>query len=234
MADEQTPGKRYAVSNLADNPQATARKSLPLPCLTLVTEPNPNLLSIVKEAVAGGVDLVQLREKPPFSREAFNVAWDISEVTLGRALLIINGCVGLVRKVGADGFHLPEVSLFSVTGTRLLTGQGLVGRSVHLVEQAKQAVEEGIDYLVAGMIFASHNSPDAAPQGLDFLREVCTAVSIPVLAIGGVTPENTAECIAAGAAGVAVLSPIMRASNPRAVAQSYRSALDAAWEEKRV
>lgn len=112
MAYQQTPGKRYAVSNPADNPQATARKSLPLPCLTLVTEPNPNLLSIVKEAVAGGVDLVQLREKPPFSREAFNVAWDISEVTLGRALLIINGYVGLVRKVGADGFHLPEVSLF--------------------------------------------------------------------------------------------------------------------------
>jgi len=105
-----------------------------------------------------------------------------------------------------------------------------VGRSVHSVEAASEAAAQGADYLVAGTIFASQSHPDRSPAGLGFLRDVCAAVSLPILAIGGVTPQNLKLCLEIGAAGVAVLSPIMRATDPQAAAQTYRAALDSNWK----
>lgn len=206
------------------------------PCLMLVTEPSPRLPQIVSEAVAGGVDIVQWRDKS-LTTEAFDMVWSVRETIGERALLVVNGQPDyspyLVRKIGADGVHLPENSPFSVEQARPANAGGLAGCSAHSVARARQAASEGADYLIAGTIFASQSHPDAAPAGLDFLREVCAAVAIPVLAIGGVTPENAGACLEAGAAGVAVLSPIMRAKNPESAAQAYRTALDEAWEKNK-
>ncbi len=205
---------------------------LPRPCLMLVTEPSPRLAEIVAGAVAGGVDVVQWRDKRSVP-ETFDTAWRMREVIGPPCLMLVNGQPNyspyLVRKVSADGVHLSEDSRYSVKSCRLAVVGGLVGRSVHSVTSAQAAAEEGADYLIAGTIFASQSHPEIVPAGLDFLRDVCAAVSLPVLAIGGVTPENTGDCIRAGAAGVAVLSPIMRAADPKAAAQAYRAALDGAW-----
>ncbi len=108
----------------------------------------------------------------------------------------------------------------------------LVGQSVHSVSEALVSAQSGYEYLVAGTIFASQSHPDGQAQGLDYLRDVCAAVTIPVVAIGGITPDRVAGCIEAGAAGVAVLSPIMRADDPQLIAQDYRQALDSAWKAK--
>jgi len=193
----------------------------------LVTEPSPRLPQIVSEAVAGGVDIVQWRDKTTPQEELHRQVRMVKDAA-SPALLIVNGPPALAR---ADGRHLAG-SDASVRFLRHRCGYWkLIGRSVHAVHEAQEAAEVGADYLVAGTIFASQSHPDVAPAGLGFLREVCAAVSIPVLAIGGVTPEKVSECIDAGAAGVAVLSPIMWAENPKSAAQAYRMALDVAWEK---
>lgn len=197
----------------------------------LVTEPSPRLTEVIAAAVAGGADIVQWREKVA-NRAKYRQRFRAIHAAAGDVLVIVNGNQEAALACGARRIHLPEQSLpIGVIRWRIGAG-GLIGKSVHSVEAARRAQANGADYLIAGTIFASQSHPDIEPAGLEFLRDVCAAVSLPVLAIGGVTPENTAECIEAGAAGVAVLSPIMRAENPKAVAQAYRRAINAAWGEQ--
>lgn len=199
----------------------------PTPLLMLVTEPSARLPEIVAGAVAGGVNVVQLRDRDGAPDCLHETATALRFVTQGRALLLINGDPGVAASIGADGLHLPERGL-SVREARAMVGpRGLVGRSIHSVESAERAANEGTDYLIAGTIFASGSHPGETPRGLDFLRDVCAAVHpTPVLAIGGVTPERAADCLGAGAAGVAVLSPLMRATDPRAAARRYREEME--------
>lgn len=205
---------------------------LPRPCLMLVTEPAPRLLEIITEAVAGGVDIVQWREKVANGAKYRQRFHAVHAAAGEAAQVVINGNRDAALACGARRIHLPEQSLpIGVVRWRVGVG-GLIGKSVHSVLAAQRAESDGADYVVAGTIFASPSHPDIAPTGLDFLRQVCQAVSVPVLAIGGVTPENAMECIKAGAAGVAVLSALMRAEDPKAIASAYRAALDAAWKEQ--
>ena len=200
----------------------------PQPCLMLVTEPSPRLPSIVADAVDGGVDAVQWRENRGKGM-GYNRAYaDLVAALKERAPLIVNGNWETAVGLGARRIHLPEKSLPAGVVRHRIGARSIIGKSVHSVASAEGAAKQGVDYLIAGTIFASPSHPDIAPQGLEWLREVCAAVSIPVIAIGGVTPENAGECLAAGAAGVAVLSAIMRAADPRAAAQAFREALDAA------
>lgn len=199
--------------------------ALPRPCLMLVTEPSPCLPQIVVEAVAGGVDIVQWRDSVSTRTEIEAQRRAVASAVSPAALLVVNmdgsRCPALLR---GHGRHSPERKFRRVM-------HGFSGGSVHSVEAACEAAAQGADYLVAGTIFASQSHPGIAPAGLGFLRDVCAAVSVPVLAIGGVTPQNLELCLEAGAAGVAVLSPIMRAANPQVSAQAYRGALDSNWKK---
>lgn len=212
---------------MSGEPHASrGRPVLPHPVLMLVTEPGPRLAEIVTEAVKGGVNVVQFRNRSQVAREMHIAATvEAAKRIHGRATAIFNGYPGMVwEALQPSGWQLPEDERFD--GYRkAIQAHGLVGRSVHSVESAQRAEADGADYVVAGTIFASQSHPEVAPQGLDFLRAVCAAAAIPVIAIGGVTPENAPDCLRAGAAGVAVLSPIMRAADPGAVAERYWKAL---------
>ena len=206
--------------------------NLPQPCLMLVTEPSPRLPQIAGEAVGGGVNVVHLRDKRPAAHGLRLTFKGLGQSLRSGTIVIVNADWQRAVGFGARHIHLPEQSApVGVIRHRLGAG-ALAGKSAHSVEAAIRAASQGADYIIAGTIFASQSHPDIEPMGLDFLRDVCAAVSIPVLAIGGVTPDNLGACIEAGAAGVAVLSPIMRATDPKAAAQAYRAALDAAWEER--
>ena len=206
--------------------------NLPQPCLMLVTEPSPRLPQIAGEAVGGGVNVVQLRDKRPAAHGLRLTFKGLGQSLRSGTIVIVNADWQRAVGFGARHIHLPEQSApVGVIRHRLGSG-ALAGKSAHSVEAAIRAASQGADYIIAGTIFASQSHPDIEPMGLDFLRDVCAAVSIPVLAIGGVTLDNLGACIEAGAAGVAVLSPIMRATDPKAAAQAYRAALDAAWEER--
>lgn len=206
--------------------------NLPRPCLMLVTEPSPRLTEIITAAVKGGVDVVQWREKAA-NRAKYRQRFHAIHSAAGEASVIVNGNLEAALACGARRIHLPEKSLpLGVIRWRIGAG-GLIGKSVHSVEGAQRAQADGADYIIAGTIFASSSHPDIEPMGLDFLREVCASVTVPVLAIGGGTPESIGDCVKAGASGAAVLSPMMRAENPTATAQAYRLALETAWEERK-
>jgi thiamine-phosphate pyrophosphorylase len=119
--------------------------------------------------------------------------------------VLLSSRADVALAVGAAGVHLPEGDI-SVAGARRLLGGGrLVGRSVHSLESAVAAAGEGADYVVFGPVYETASHAGRPPLGLDSLREVCRAVSVPVLAIGGVDFERAEECRRAGAAGFAAI-----------------------------
>lgn len=189
------------------------------PILMLVTEPGPRLVEIVREAVEGGVDIVQWRDKSTNGDELSKTGRELRAVVPAPVLLMVNG----PSVVDADGVHLPEAHVLASDRSQR---PAILGRSIHSAEAAKRAEHDGLDYVMAGNVFETGSHPGKPAAGLDFLASVCRAVSIPVIAIGGITPQNTPDCLRAGAAGIAVLSTIMRANDPRAAASAYRAVLD--------
>ena len=118
--------------------------------------------------------------------------------------VVISSRIDLALACGAAGAHLPERDI-ATSDARTLLGDRLLGRSVHSLGGAAAAEREGADYVIYGPVWPSSSHPGVAPVGVDALAEVARSVRIPVLAIGGVTPERIAECHRAGAAGYAAI-----------------------------
>jgi thiamine-phosphate pyrophosphorylase len=195
------------------------------PVLALVTDrrraKGGNLAAAVDAAVRGGVSVVVLREKDLPAGELLCLACQLREVTRDRAALVVNDRVDVALAAGADGVHLGENAL-PVRAARAVAGTRtpfLVGRSVHSHEGAVRAAAEGADYLLLGTIFPSASHPGEPAAGVSLIRQVAPQVSLPVLAIGGVTASNARECVAAGAAGVAVISALLEAPDVEAAAR---------------
>lgn len=188
--------------------------------LMLVTDrtltPAGSLPDVVDRAIVGGVDAVQLREKDLPEPELLALGRALRDVTRGRALLLMNGTAEQARACAADGAHLPEsaASLEDAERDGLL-----VGRSVHDLDAAREAEHEGVDYVVLGTIFASRSHPGGRTGGVELVREVCTTIRRPVIAIGGIIARNVGAVVGAGASGVAVISAILAAPDPRAAAE---------------
>ena len=200
---------------------------LPRPCLMLVTDRRlaggeDGLVRAVDEAIDGGVNVVQLREKYLDVDALTALAIRLREVTGDRAILTVNGDVVVVES-RADGVHLPESAPLP-EGTEGL----IVGRSIHSVDGAERVAAEGADYLVAGPIYQTKSHPGVAPAGVDLIRKVTEAVSIPVIGIGGIDRERAPEVMRAGAAGVAVISGILGTGRPCEAATRLWGALEGA------
>jgi thiamine-phosphate pyrophosphorylase len=118
--------------------------------------------------------------------------------------VVISSRCDVALAVGAAGVNLPERDI-PTRDARTLMGERLVGRSVHSVESARSAENEGADLVIFGPVWASASHPDGKAVGLESLARAAHALRIPVLAIGGVTEERIAECLAAGAAGYAAI-----------------------------
>lgn len=177
-----------------------------------------SLPAAAAEAIEGGVNVVQLREKEMPPGELLELARQLRGICAGRALLVVNDRVDIAILCGADGVHLGEKGLPVATVRQFLPASMVVGRSVHSVGAARQAELDGADYVLAGSIFASRSHPAADPRGTEFLRDVTSRLTIPVVAIGGIEPANIGECLAAGASGAAVISAILASDDPRAAA----------------
>jgi thiamine-phosphate pyrophosphorylase len=183
------------------------------------------LMAAVEAAVNGGADTVQLREKDLADGELLALARRLREVTRG-ALLVVNGSLEVAVAAGADGVHMPEGAPMP---SRPSSGF-LVGRSVHSVEAAQRGEAAGVDYLIAGPVYETRSHPGVEPAGPALIEETALAVRVPVLAIGGVTPERVEQVVRAGASGVAVISAVLGVPDPRTAAKGLRRALDAAWD----
>ena len=166
----------------------------------------------IRRAIRAGVDFVQIREKDLSGRELMELArWAVKEAGAGRTRIIVNDRVDVAIASGAAGVHVGRESAAVeevVRWVRRVRGQGaskfLVGVSCHSVEEVRNAERDGADYVHFGPVFETPSKRRfGKPQGLERLREVCEAVRIPVLAVGGIEAGNVEECLRAGAAGVA-------------------------------
>ncbi len=169
---------------------------------------------------------LQLRAKSLASADLMGLAHRVRQHVPGEMLLILNGPPGVATQLGYSGAHTPEAE---IPERRTLT-PGWQSAAVHSVEALQRAERSGMDAVVFGSVYAPGSKPgDAA--GLHALREVCDAATIPVLAIGGLTPDRVADCIDAGAHGAGVVSGILAAPDVLAAAREYLDALDAALDD---
>lgn len=201
-----------------------------LPRLMLVTQSplmQPDFQSALEAALKGGARLIQLRERGLPSSKVLLLAQKARRLCSEYgARLLINSDFELAREVEADGVHLRESQ--SVIEAREFLGQKyLLGQSTHSVEAAKNAEEAGADYLVFGSVFATQTHPGAAPAGVEALRQITGSVKIPVYAIGGITPENCAECRSAKAHGIAVIRAVWQAAQIGEAVAEFNSTLSA-------
>lgn len=205
--------------------------TLPRPCLMLVTDRRLchgiSLPEAARLAVEAGVSVVQFREKDLPAGEQLELAAQVKRSIGGRALLIVNDRVDVALALGADGVQLPESGLPVAEARKLLGPDALIGRSVHSLQGALAAARAGADYLIFGPVYATRTHPEAQPAGRQALQEVAQAVSIPVLAIGGVMPDNLRAVLQAGAAGAAVVSAILGGLDPKAAAAELVAKLSA-------
>jgi len=180
----------------------------------------------IAEAAAGGVDVVQLREKELPDRELLDRARKVRKWTRAAGVLfVVNDRPDIARLCEADGVHLGQDDL-SVTAARRIVGpEMVVGVSTHDIAQVRRAVLDGADYLGVGPVFPSETKAFTHFPGLDFVREAAAETSLPAFALGGITLANFGAVTAAGGARVAVSSAIATADDPRAIAHAMRSRL---------
>ena len=176
------------------------------------------------EAAAAGIDLIQVRERDLQARELSALVSGVVAATRGTATrVVVNDRLDVALACGADGIHLREDSVAAVRVRAVSPAGFLIGRSVHRADEAV-SVAPAADYLIAGTVFPTDSKPGLTGLlGLDGLAAVVKAVSIPVLAIGGVTEERAAGVAASGAAGVAAIGLFADVKRPiKEVAHLFR------------
>ncbi len=195
--------------------------------------PIERLPALVSEVVAVGVDAVQLREKGLPDADLHALAATLRDVIAGRAVLFVNGRAAVAVGARADGVQLGE-GAHTVADVRRLIGAGmLIGRSVHDRAGSVAAERDGADLLVLGTVYPSRSHPGGPTGGVALVADVTAAVRLPVIAVGGITPDNAAAVIRAGARGVAVISAILAARSPAVAAATLRQVVDQSLERGR-
>jgi thiamine-phosphate pyrophosphorylase len=186
-----------------------------------------DLAALVAACVEAGLPAVQVREKDLGARDVAELCRRIlAAIPPARCLLVVNDRVDVALAVGAGGVQRTSTSLTVRDIKGIARGELLIGASVHSLEESIEAEGAGADWLTFGPVYDTPSKrPWGPPQGLGALERVAAAVRIPVVAIGGITPERVAEVRAAGAHGVAAISAIVAAENPPAAVGRFLEAL---------
>jgi len=189
-----------------------------------------SILDVVRAAIRGGATVVQLREKEASTREMVELGQALHEITReARVPLIVNDRLDVALAIDAEGVHVGQDDMPAHLARQLIGPDKILGVSASTVEEARQAEGDGADYLGVGDVYGTPTKPDAGePIGVEGLAEIARAVSVPVVGIGGITPDNAKAVIRAGAVGVAVISAVVGASDPEAAARRLREVVEAA------
>lgn len=182
-------------------------------------------LEIAQEAVAGGADVVQFRDKSLPFREFLKTAYELREITADAGVtFIVNDRIDAALAVEADGVHLGQDDMPAGYARKLSPPGFIVGISVGSVSEAMEAVESGADYVAVSPVFSTGSKDDAGPgHGLEVLAGVRSFVKVPVIAIGGIGFHNVGDVISAGADGIAVISAICGAEDMKAATESLKA-----------
>jgi thiamine-phosphate pyrophosphorylase len=182
----------------------------------------------IGSTIAAGVDWIQLREKDLTARQLAQLAAEAMRAAQRTsAKILVNDRLDVALAAGAAGVHLggQSVPVAAVAEKRSRLPEGfLVGASCHALAEAEAAACAGADYIIFGPVFATPSKAAyGPPQGLEKLAEVCARVRVPVLAIGGITAENAAACLRAGAAGIAAIRLFQQSENLQELLRRLRS-----------
>jgi thiamine-phosphate pyrophosphorylase len=184
---------------------------------------------VTRAALEAGAGIIQVREKKMSDRELVTYGRLVRNWTAqAGALFIMNDRPDLAVLTDADGVHVGQDELSVRDARRIVGPSRLVGVSTHSLEQARQAVLDGADYIGVGPVFASTTKNFSKLAGLDFVRQVAAEMTLPAYAIGGITLDNLDEVLACGARRVAVSGAICGAENPSEAAVELRQRLAAA------
>lgn len=187
---------------------------------------------IVRAAIDGGVDAVQLREKETSARSRYELGLELRELTADAGVdLIVNDRVDIAAAIDADGVHVGQSDLPVSVARELLGPEVIVGCSASTVAEARQAEADGADYLGVGTVYGTTSKNVAAEKdgiGPERIAEIVEAVSIPVVGIGGITADNAVPVVEAGAVGVAVISEITAAADPAAATADLAETVETA------
>ncbi len=174
------------------------------------------LIEQVKEALDGGITFLQLREKELGEEEFLRAAKDMKALAAAYHVpFIINDNVELALAVGADGVHVGQEDMEAGKAREKLGPDKIIGVSAHSVEEAIEAEKNGADYLGTGAVFSTSTKGDAGALSMETLKAICSSVSIPVVAIGGIKEENILSLKGTGVAGAAIVSGIFAQKNIR-------------------
>jgi len=183
-------------------------------------------LEVAEAAIAGGADCLQLREKEPESGELLNRAKQFVELCRRHDVIsIINDRPDIAILSGADGVHVGQGDLSATEARKIVGREKIVGVSTHSIEQAKQAVLDGADYIGVGPIFRSPTKPRDIQPGLPFAKQVAEQIKIPVVAIAGIDERNVDEVMAAGIKRIAVTASVTGSDDVRAAATRLKTKL---------
>lgn len=194
--------------------------------LYLVSDENSSLEKL-EQAILGGVTMVQLREKNLSSRDFYHKALEVQKLTEAYDIpLIINDRLDIAMAIGAQGVHLGQKDLPLSVVRKMLGDQMIIGASTATLVEALEAQGQGADYLGVGAMYPTKTKGDTRPVTLETLRSIVEGVSIPVVAIGGITKDNLESVKETGIAGVAVVSEILKSNFPKLKAEALKYILN--------
>ena len=179
-------------------------------------------VELAEQAIAGGADTVQFRQKHGTTRELITTAQSMQAVCEQHKVpLIVNDRADIALAVGATGAHFGQDDMPVSIGRQILSTKAIIGASARTEKKILAAITEGADYIGFGPIYGTTSKPDAEmPKGLERLRRMCDIAACPVIAIGGITVQTAGDVIRAGAHGIAVISAVCAYPEPTVATQA--------------
>ena len=173
-------------------------------------------LNIIEEAIKGGTTIVQLREKTASTKEFYDLALKVKEITSKYGVpLLINDRIDIALAVDSEGVHIGQDDMPADIAREIIGEDKILGVSASTVEEAKKAEIDSADYIGSGAVFPTSTKDDADSVSKEELKEIVDSIDIPVVAIGGITVENAHTLKGSGIAGFSVVSAIMSAEDPK-------------------
>ncbi|MGO4540495.1 thiamine phosphate synthase [Paenibacillus sp. 2TAB19] len=189
--------------------------------------PNRDLIEVMEEAIQGGVDIIQLRDKTSGKPVLLRKARALRELTRKHDVtFIVNDHIDVAMEVDADGIHLGQGDV-SLLDARKIVGDKIIGISTHALQEAWLAQQQGADYIGVGPVYRTETKADVVdPVGVSYVREVTQNIRIPFVAIGGIKLNNVDEVIAAGATRICAVSEIVGSSDVKGTCEAFLSKLN--------
>ena len=180
-------------------------------------------LNIIEEAIKGGTTVVQLREKTASTKEFYDLALRVKEITSRYGVpLLINDRIDIALAIDSEGVHIGQDDMPADIAREIIGEDKILGVSASTVEEAKKAENDSADYIGSGAVFPTATKDDADSVSKEELKEIVDSIDIPVVAIGGITVENASTLKDSGIAGFSVVSAIMSAEDPKEASKKLK------------